>query len=439
MENTLNIEGKTIAVGLDWRALRSETSEKKEAADLAKTAGTDRGIIFSAPSSSLSLLGLYFGPPKRGLICGAAWLAQAGGGKEDLVLIEPAAEGTSWLCAIRGGCPLQGYDAMVPNEALYDKLDELLRPQAGQDRKFRVYSPGAFVEGSEDGSFVSLTQDIDGKKEKPPLIGQVRGVSKQVLQVAGLCAFLLAAYVGSSWYLGNQRDAALTLAAATQATADTARQAEDTQRAAAATQARLEAELHAKVTAQPSYDSAVSAWLDAAGDLPVALAAWQLDIVTCKGTVCEAEYRREKLGTIDDFVAAAEEQAFVVGDARGNRASLRLTVGVTPRNLLHTSLPKKGPFIWKFTSQLQHLELAGLTFLLQDPVVSEVTSEPVAGQQLSQVRSSWAIGQYSLEGANFYQARDSAEYLAFDNIAVDTLKLDFSHDKWSIGGFYATN
>lgn len=441
MQTVLNIEGKEVAVGLRWRPLRGTTSEKKETAEIAKEEGSTQGLIFSPASGLSSMVGIFDNKATKGLICGAAWLAQTAGKSTDLILVEPIDDETSWLCAIRNGAPLQGYDLCLKNDEIYDAISGLIQPE-GEDgiiQPYVIYSPGAFIANSLDGDLLALTSGDE--QGAPPHVQQITGISRN-LTIGMVVVFTLAlVYGGGTFYLSKRHQAKEEEMAQTTSASEALQEKAKDDKSQAEVQKQLQKILDEKIAARPVYGNQVSAWFDAIADVPSSIAAWSLAEVKCDASNnCDVMYRRKNLvATINDFVAAAQGKNYAVLSAKGSNAVIRIKIDVANRALPTLVIPEPGKFLWDFTSQCQHMELAGLSFNIKDAEHSSVMSEPGHGKSGEKVFSKWAMGEFFISGKRFFEARDSQDYLTFDNISANTFTIKFSPNEWSIGGYYVTN
>lgn len=425
MQTIVHIGNKSFAVGLDWQVLRTDASERAEAAEIAKEFDTHHGIIFTSRTGTL--VGIYTGKIEKKLICGAAYLAQTAGASEDIVFIEPIDNSSSWLCAIRNGAPLQNFDLVVPNEDVDGLLAEL------SVKPIRIYGPQSLVEVAEE---VELLSWEDGEFPEFPYIEQIRGIPKPLLITGIIGTFVVVSLLGYWAYESHQEQISSELMRINIQRADKERLEQVRQKELEEVTAKLNEELFNSVTKVQDYGQVVSNWLSVIEEVPMSIAAWKLATVHCEYKFCEAVYSRQKISTIDDFVAAEKPRGFLMDGNQMEKATIKTVFALQPRSLDATSLPNKD-FVEHFVSRFQQMELAGLNFQITKAEQKKKMSTPQNGVPPFEVKSDWMLGTYTLNGTRIFEIRDSAAYLDFTNMSAAKLDIDFSSNKWSIGGSYA--
>ena len=438
MQNIINIEGRSVAVGLQWRVLRGTSSEKKEIAEIAKEEKSKAGFIFAGPTGINAMVGIFNGQVEKNLICGAAWLAQTIGKTSDIILVDFYDDNYVWVCAVKNGAPLQGFDAIIEKSQVYVFLGKLLEPDNGAQHTYTIYSPGGFINDSVDGDLISLTS-YSSSESKIPFVTQITGVPRSVSISTAIGVTLLVAYCGYNYYSNQKLQEDQMAASAAQAATDAARVKEIQLKAEQIRQGKLNAAITQKLWSRPEYEGTISTWLDSVGSSPASLAGWSLTGVVCKEKNCTVEYTRNAVGTTNDFIAAANKAGYKVGKASNKKSTLLFPIKFAERRNLNKELPAEGVFVPDFLSQLQKMELAGVNFEMRDSSQIDIKSDPVPGKQQTSLKSTWKIGAFNLSGNNFFEARDSEQYLRFSNIAAETLNIDFLSHHWTIGGIYATN
>lgn len=436
MSDTLVIDGVRLAIGLNWMSLRSETSEKNEASELAKESGCDFGTIFS--SDSISFLGLYEGTPgKSPVICGAAAVAVGAKQKKknNVVLVETLPDDLVWLCAVRNGAPLKGYDVVVPISEVNKIVDNLVRDY----NDFEIFSRDGFLPNSEAIGFLDVVGNEDGSlPDKLPKIVRLNGVSRMFLVGLGTL-FLGGVLIAAGYLYFNSKEEAL---AALEAASNMRMQAAATQ----AEIAKLEVDANDKINTQfktklggaPTYDDAVNLWMSAIDNAPSDLAGWKLAKIECTQILCIGSYRREKIGTLNDFLSKAKSINLQFGKITGNEVVVNFPLQIKTRNYLPNQLPGEEEGFWPLLTKLQKLELAGLTFEVGEAKKLDAMTANIPNHPARKITSTWLVGDYKVAGKNIYEIRDSIEYLKFPNISAVSLNINIEVGSWIIGGSYGT-
>ena len=456
MGTILNLEGKNVAVGLQWSPIRTESSEKAEAAAIAKEQGAEFGIVFN--SHSTTLVGIFEGVAPKGLICGAAWLAETVGKESDVILVEPVTDDTSWFCAIRNGGPLQGYDAVVNNADVLNLIASLTNVAGGDGQVvedytgYTVYSRDGFVENSLAGDLLSLTSaelEEDEVPLDPPVVVRIRGVARSVLWIGGSLFLFAAIYGGVSYFLAAKHDREEAEAAAYRREHMAAAAKVAQEQISAFERNNLEVVLKQKILEQPSYSTAVIGWMNALQPMPTVIAGWKLSLVDCNALRCELTFQHEKLGTIDDFAFECQQKGYTIRSAVGNLAVVTVLLTLEKRTVSVDSIPASTEFMWHFTSQFQRMEMAGLEYQIKAAEKEKTKTEAKPGHPAVETESPWGIGTFEVRGKRLFEIRDTKYYLgtadsycdeclAFQNFTANKLAIDFARNTWKIEGSYAS-
>lgn len=435
MENIIEIDGHSVAVGLQWQSLRSETSEKKEASEIAKESNAEFGTLFVR--DNITFLGIFPGAAPRGTICGAACLAAAAGErKEDFVLLEPAGDNLVWLCAVRNGAPLKGYDVVVSGAQAFNLIDELSQSIDG----LNIYSRDGFVDGSMPGNFLDLVRsESENWISKAPRVVRLRGVSKILSLAIAIVVIGGLGTIGGMYYLDRASEAASALQEAATAQMKGAASASEIAKVEDDAKAAIATEFKQKLGGTPSYDIQISRWLTAIENVPSNLAGWDASTMVCSQDLCSITYRRQKVGTLEDFISSAADNSYPLGKVSGNEVEINLKIQGEGRSLPSSQLPSEKLALWPLLSQLQLLELAGLTFDVRESKKFSVMTAVIPNHPSVPVLSQWSMGEYSISGKQYFEIRDSSEYLVFSFISATSLKINLGTGSWVIGGSYATN
>ncbi len=450
----IEIDGHPLAVGLTWRPLQGLASESREIAALAKAAGSRTGVVLRF--GDMVLAGLA---PKRVRgkhVAGAAWLALACRSHEldNIVYVESLSDAESWLCAIRNGAPVPDYDVVCPRHQIAALLGDLSQYQA-----MRVLSSDAMLPDSETVSFAAL---IDGIK--PPLMGQVSGLRPAYVLLAVVVAAALLG--GFAWQIHDERTR--TQQGWSAQAGESERQAHEERGRTEQREREARTEIENRVLSTPSAQAMVDAWFVTLEAIPESMMGWRRGDIRCTRTECTVAWKRERVGTVDSFVAGAAERNWTVTARSANDAQVVFPVSAPARTGSAEEIPAHADFSARFTTQFQRMELAGLTFSLREPDANKKSDAPAAGapphrrgpgtSEPSGPRgphgtgaalgppgsrgaqpdaSPWRTGTFDLNGKLLFELRDSADYLEkFTNVSLQSLRLEL-HKSWTVGGTYA--
>jgi pilin accessory protein (PilO) len=429
----INLNGRPLAVGLTWRPLQSDMSEEEEVKALARTENTRIGYVARNAEEGLVLVGFADPRTRRGIACGAAWLAKAVDPKEHLLLIEPLGAHT-WVCVVSRGVPLPGFDQVVANDALQECLSTL-----PGDRTFRIVTSLELVEGREEGSFAQLVEGV-----KPEVLSQVSGLPPVYWIVAGALATCAVLGVGTGMALSYAKErrvsSAQQLAVAQQRNAQVALAAQQRDEAAGRAMAIVEEQ----VTGRPGAKETIDAWVDVIERLPTSVMGWKLHGAVCTDDACVVTFDRTKYGTSLSFKQACDAHGWAMVVLKGNQAAVRFPAPMTARSSSPSQLPGTADALLGLSTELQRLELAGLTFQLGDPqqvtapLVPADPKVPSTAPGNEVFESPYFLGKIALAGKQMFEIRDAIAYL--EPVAVAPVKLVYDYDgsTWAMEINYAS-
>lgn len=133
----IKIDGKTLTIGLEWDALKRETSQSKEIKELVKNnPGVKHGILLKSTEDEI-VIGMIPAGEKIKSPSGAAYLAAANKKEnainkkndeplKDWIVVEMVENDKFWLCVIKNGIPLPGFDFLDDWDGIYSRIVELL-------------------------------------------------------------------------------------------------------------------------------------------------------------------------------------------------------------------------------------------------------------------------------------------------------------------------
>src|SRR4051812_21513372 len=112
------LKNSSIAVGIEW-TLHDSIAEAKKAA-----AGKRNVLVVRKVISGECVQGVCKAPGKsRKLQAGALLLASVA---KDVLVYHSLGDGNAWVCAIREGIPLHGFDVVVDEKSAKSTLAEVM-------------------------------------------------------------------------------------------------------------------------------------------------------------------------------------------------------------------------------------------------------------------------------------------------------------------------
>lgn len=282
------LKNSSIAIGIEWTLHDSIADARKAAAGKGKVLAVRKIIagecvqgVCSAPSKA-----------KR-LQAGALLVAAAA---NDALVYESLGNGLAWVCAIREGIPLHGFDVVVDENSAKATLAEVMS-----------YVPAAAVYGNNPGAKCSLDDLLSQLGAADRKAATLSAPSSPVTVIAlaavlvGLGGIALFAY-----RYFDQQNAGQASSAIQWQSAEEARRAQESFNAEVA-QARLQF-WHAR---SPSRQFAL--WYDVLRSLPVSANGWTPSTFTCDLAACQVVWKRDPRAlpsAVADLPGGAGQQAF---------------------------------------------------------------------------------------------------------------------------------
>lgn len=298
------IENLNLAVGLQWKLHPSIAQAR------AAVKGAKKTMFVRKMMGADCMQGIYEGPKKRGLLAGAMMVAEAEPASDVLVLHE-IGDGQAWVCAIRGGIPLQDYEEVVP----LNKAHSLLAEAMG-------YLPKADIYGSATGARGTLEELLSRVDKRLKVKCQLQAPINPLVPIGlGIGLFSLA---GATAYGIHQhfKQAEMEKEGLRLSLLEMQRK-EEVERAKVERQRAQDAEIAARRrtfwnAASPKEQMEV--WMDAYRGLPLSHQGWVPAEVTCTQQECRVRWGRinqratpsgvETLPGVPDTSSQTEHQAF---------------------------------------------------------------------------------------------------------------------------------
>jgi hypothetical protein len=455
------IDGKKLALELDWNVLSGDNQRKAIRQLLAEEAhqGVKRGIILR--NEGQEVVGLV-GPLDKGSEpSAAAWLAQANrlqneelrNANEDKVVeqnwivieslgpLENGEEGF-WFSVIQDGLPLPGADVIINWDDLTDTLSRFLA-----ERDFyTVYARDQRIINAFQGQgnlhargFWEIVGDVKFRK-RPRLL---TGVDPKIW--AGLAVFII---LGLAWWGYDQYDKSRRLAESQAATsAANAQAAQAAQAAKVAYRHEVEKTIEATFAAgladingslvQGDPVSTLEAWGAIIGQIPLAHAGWQMSGVQCDVNAripeCTVRLTRGSYGINRTLV-----QQFPEVQLDGDNAFYVIRGAQLPERDNHVQNIVGGRTLsLGLFSDLQVLRLTGIQHQIapSSDIVKVITLPKKSGPGLPsahkkkeaattyQIQYGVGSGSLSLSGDQMWQFRDLAPVLESPALVIKGMTL----------------
>ncbi|QAU35250.1 type 4b pilus protein PilO2 [Janthinobacterium sp. 17J80-10] len=262
------LKNSSIAIGIEWTLHDSVADARKVATAKGKVLAV-RKII-----AGECVQGICTAPPKsKKLQAGALLVAAAA---NDALVYESLGNGLAWVCAIREGIPLHGFDVVVDEDSAKSTLAEVMS-----------YVPAAAIYGNTTGAKCTLDElfaQLNAADKKAATLSAPSSLVT-VIALAAILVLLGAAALFVYRHLQQK----------TSGEASTARQwqsAEEVRRAQEAFNAEVaQARLRFWHARSPTRQFAL--WYDVLRSLPVSANGWTPSTFTCDLASCQVVWKRD--------------------------------------------------------------------------------------------------------------------------------------------------
>lgn len=466
----------SAVINLTWHALPTDQSERAaQKAVMEQNKGVKAGVLVKY--GGVTLLGL--GPSGAKVISGpsaAAWLSVANqkamdqggnagipntgsGTTNDWIVVENLGDGSFWLAIIRDGVPLPGTDVVLDRETTLELIQE-----AVETAPFVVYSPDESIRGDvPTGTMVDskgFAELVQGVKPGKAVMRAVSGVSVKLLAAIG--GVLLLGLVWMGWTYYSQQQEAKRLLAASNAeaaeqqrriAADKAQYAVDVKRAVDQALDQGVIDLN-NILSNPSANEVINAWVNLVADTSANQGGWDIGGFVCTNTEesvpsCVVSMTRGEYST-NRILMEDHPDAVLDGD------SATFTITGQPsvkRSGDYTRLERANTFSLEFISDLQMLKFAEVGYNIAESkdVTATISMPPVptsifkpgdttqAPPAPAPIRMGAASGELTFTGSHLWQVEGLREFLARENIAVQSLDLSISNGvpgNWTLKASY---
>lgn len=423
----VHINGKDVVVGLSWRALSGLSSERKEISLISKDLGSRHGVIVR--SDDVTAVGFS----TRGVAepSAAAWLASAAGSRS-LILAEDIGGDDAWVCIIRDGAPMAGFDIVCSKSSVTDLLVDFV---ASGGYEFISNIEG--VNAPVNSNFGDMVSGV-----KPVHVGQVSGVSNSfyiglvALAVVACSFYFYTAHKNNNLAIaGGQKRAAIS--------AEAKRSAEAAMEAARTEAIKSARELAAAALSTPSPVDQIESWRLVIDSVPLSTSGWSVNNFSCSSEKCVVTWFRTPYGTISGILSDFKKRYWKIEKWSSDEILVSFSVA---SGLARTPSPDASPLHNIFNAELvtetQRVRLAGVAGeVAQPPPIPDMFSR--AGGELAKSppdskSTPLRIGTFSFSGARAYEPGDVAKIINLENIVLSSINVWIDADKltWKIEGKY---
>lgn len=282
------LKNSSIAIGIEWTLHDSVADARKAAAIKGKVLSV-RKII-----SGECVQGVCAVPPKsKKLQAGALLVAAAA---SDALVYESLGNGLAWVCAIREGIPLHGFDVVVDEDSAKSTLAEVMS-----------YVPAAAIYGNNTGAKCTLDELFAQLSAADRKAATLSPSSSPVTVIA--LAAVLVLLGGTALFMYRHFE---QKSAGEASTASQWQSAEEVRRAQEAFNAEVaQAKLRFWHARSPTRQFAL--WYDVLRSLPVSANGWTPSSFTCDLAACQVVWKRDARALPSDsgnLPGSASPQAF---------------------------------------------------------------------------------------------------------------------------------
>lgn len=458
----IKIDGKTLTIGLEWDALKRETSQSKEIKELVKNnPGVKHGILLKSTEDEI-VIGMIPAGEKIKSPSGAAYLAAANKKEnainkkndeplKDWIVVEMVENDKFWLCVIKNGIPLPGFDFLDDWDGIYSRIVELLETSdfdlyvsetnfntVFDETEYNVYQKG----------YKELTDKVKYKNN----VRLLTGTDPRLLMVIGGVVLVGMGYFAYDyWQTSQQEQEAIERSnrESQQQNADSlkAQQRYEEQKKEVLKAAFKNAEDSLNgLLSQARPTQLINSWVSLLDSIKTSHNGWDISSVEC-GTgqvaTCTISLKRGELGVNKTLV-----EDFPDAEINGDNANYSLkgnVFSVVVGN--YKELPGVKEFKIDVSTDLQLMKYAEVKHAID--ASTEITQEvklpePPKGfnqeMNIEPIKMGVAAGALHLEGVGLWQLKGVADVLKSKTITIQKITLsvadDFKTAAWKMEGIY---
>jgi hypothetical protein len=445
----IDLADQEIVVGLSWFGLGDTSDIRSEFANLPEGEVTNFGYIADTELMAGGVVGFADKRYKQdvGVPLVIHVLSQSNpdtGG--EYLFAYPVDSKRSWLMHSQQHVPSEGSDFIIDNSQIDDWI------QKTNKIGVTLLAFSASIEGvSTPISQINLDNfrmhlsDVSS----PFKVKQIRGVDKGLIKAASVILAVIVVVVAGVLGYGqyqHRKQMAMQVAAAAQLAEGDRQATEERKRLI---NEKVHAMLVDRVFSYPAAAEMVQDWFSVFEVLPETIMGWDLMQISCDFNACNATWHRQKLGTVNTFKAAAEQQQWKIISLDGDKGVISLPVKAKQRAVDDGVIVETDKFFPDFESSLQQASVAGVDFKLQQPSPIVIYREDVlptppppnvAKTPQTDVVIPYRLGEFTVggNGKGWFGARDIATYMTGSNVAFSHLIVDLERNGWSIDGSFVT-
>lgn len=363
------LKNSSIAVGIEWTLHESLTQAKKAAA------GKKKILVARKVISGECVQGIYKSSRKTGKLQAGALLAAAVA--SDVLIYHSLGDGNAWLCAVREGIPLHGFDLVAEEESAKVTLAEVMS-----------YVPTADIYGDVPGAKGTLEELLVHLTPKDRKAAELKVPDSPVFTLVLVGIILLLAAIALFGYpLFNKAMDGYQASAAQQRKAEELRQIKIAFDAEVAQQ--KDVFWHAASPTQQFQD-----WYAVLRTLPVSVEGWTPSSFNCDVNACLVSWKR-------DFRALPSATVHLPGEGSAQAFNPALQEVSTRFPIKTLALSSHAQGIAEPDKYLLDLAINPTPFLLNlPPTQTPVTVTPPPGVEGLMPVTLGREGQWRLSGAN---------------------------------------
>lgn len=391
----LNVAGRKIVLGLEWQLYESMRNAK-EAVRKRRNILITRRIVGGECVQGVC--------DKKGVpshaIAGAMIISYAA---ETAIVYQPIGGDRAWVCAVREGAPLHGFDAVLPEAEARNILTEAMSYIQVSD----IYGD---INGAK-GSLQKLVEKLDKKSEKRCQLVPANGIGEKII-VGGLGLGLAgaAAVVGIQYLKkSNLEQEGIHVSMTQMQTEEAIRQMRlEHQRQHENAIAKAKMTLWHAVPANRQF----AAWSSVIAGLPVSVSGWRPIEIDCDASQCKVKWQREYLAA----ASAAQQLPGEKGPVSKDHAYTNFKLGQIDKHE------------WEHGGDTRSLiddigsRLAGGITLLATPASQPVVIAPPAGSEGLKPVTIANDGDWQAGASNYLMVKALMEKMVGPGIWLKSMK-----------------
>lgn len=296
------LDKTSIAIGIEW-TLHESLAQAKRA-----IAGKKKILVARKVISGECVQGFCAASAKGGKLQAGALLVAAAA--NDALVYHALGDGNAWVCAIREGIPLHGFDVVADEETAKTTLAEVMS-----------YVPSADIYGDipgARGSLGELLSHLSAKDKKAATLGKPESIATVVLLMLAILALAGAAYFGFTHFRN--------LSSLADSSSLQMRNEEELRKAKADFEAEV-ATKRATFWHSRALLPQFSLWFEVLHRLPVSANGWVPSALNCDLNSCQVGWKRDPLALPSDVAKLPGKGADTAFNPLRNDATTSFALG----------------------------------------------------------------------------------------------------------------